>query len=157
VPANGVFVGAGVFGVAVGAGDVGVGLGGAGVGVGGFGVDPSPGVGVGLGGVPVTTGVGVIGYGFGKVGVAVGVPAKGVEVGVGVKIPLPGSVGVWQPGSQEHRIPIASALQRIVPRLRLKGSHAAFPIVAHRTSMHVESLYGRGPQRFEMMARIAAP
>ena len=52
-------------------------------------------------------------------GAGVGVPAYGVKVGVGVNIPLPGSVGVWHPGSPEQRIPIASAHERSVPRFRL--------------------------------------
>ena len=97
MPANGVFVGTGVTGVAV-TGTVGVGVTGTGVDVGETGVDPSPGVGVAIGGVPVTAvvGVGVAGTGFDSVGVAAGVTAGGVnvEVGVGENCPLPfGSVG----------------------------------------------------------------
>ena len=125
VPANGVFVGmgvgvpakgVGVFGVPVGDGGVGVAVGRSGVGL--IAVELSPEVGVCVGGVPVTTGVGVIGIGFGSVGAGVGIPANGVEVGVGENFPLPGSVGVWHPGSPESTIPIASVQQKSAPRLR---------------------------------------
>lgn len=126
MPANGVAVGTGVFGVAVGDGEVGVGGTGVRVGVGEIGVDPRPLVGVGVGGVPVTIGVGVAVTGFPSVGVAGGVNAGdvGVKVGVGENRPFPsGSVGdESQPESHEKKTAPASTKATKDPALRFTSA-----------------------------------